>query len=119
MASEDHNPQSAPGEESPGGINKRREKKPKASGPEIKPVRKVTLSAPDGLRLRRLLNAHQAKCGEDLTASAFFAFVINNIAAPLLEGRARTKNLFEEQFISSLGFGRESDKHPANDAQNP
>jgi hypothetical protein len=119
MDNKEYNSQSAPGKESPGDAKKRIEKDPKPPAPEIRPVRKVNLDAPDGVKLRRLLITHQAKCGEDLTASAFFSFVINKMAPQVLEARARTKNLLDGELLSSLGFGRESGKHPANAPQNP
>ena len=115
MDNKEYNSQSAPGEESPGDAKKRIEKDPKPA-PEIRPVRKVNLDAADGVKLRRLLIAHQAKCGEDLTPAAFFSFVINKMAPQVLEARARTKNLLDVQLISSLGFGG---KHPADGAKNP
>ena len=59
--------------------------------------------------MRRLLAAHEAKCGENLTASNLFSFVINRMAVQILDARARTKNL-DEQPISGLRFGRETDK---------
>ena len=108
----------APGEDGPGETKKRREKKSNTPGLEIKPILKVTLNASDGSRLRRLLNAHLSKCGEDLTPSAFFSFLVNQLAAPVLEARARTKNLLDDKTMASLGFGRGGDKHPVRDAQN-
>jgi hypothetical protein len=115
MATEDSNPQSAPVEES-GENKKRKEKKSKSPGTEVKPIRKVTLNLSDGAKLRRLLTAHEARCGENLTASSFFSFVINRMAFQILEIRARKKNLFEEQLISDLQFG--SEKNPVNETQN-
>jgi hypothetical protein len=64
MATEDCNPQSAP-------------------GTVVKPIRKVTLNLSDGGKLRRLLTAHEAKCGEDLTASGFFSFITNRMAVQI------------------------------------
>jgi hypothetical protein len=116
MATEDTNPQSAPIEEN-GESKKRKEKKAKPPGMEVKPIRKVTLNLSDGLKLRRLLTAHEAKCGENLTASNLFSFVINRMAVQILDARARTKNLFDERLISALRFGHESEKNPVNDTQ--
>jgi hypothetical protein len=72
MASEECNSQSAPIEEN-GESKKRKEKKAKPAGTEVKPIRKATLNLSDGGKLRRLLlTAHEAKCGENLTASNLF-----------------------------------------------
>jgi hypothetical protein len=64
MATEECNPQSAP-------------------GTVVKPIWKVTLNLSDGGKLRRLLTAHEAKCGEDLTAFWFFPFIINRMAVQI------------------------------------
>jgi hypothetical protein len=116
MATEECISQSAPIEEN-GENKKRKEKRVKPLGTEVKPIRKVTLNLSDGGKLRRMLTAHEAKCGENLTASNLFSFVINRMAVQILDARARTKNLFDEQLISGLRFGRESEKNPPNDTQ--
>jgi hypothetical protein len=72
VASEECNSQSAPIEEN-GESKKRKEKKAKPAGTEVKPIRKATLNLSDGGKLRRLLlTAHDAECGENLTASNLF-----------------------------------------------
>ncbi len=119
MNNKEYNSQSTPGEGGPGDPKKGIEKNPKPPAPEIRPIRKVNLNAPDGLKLRRLLIIYEAKCGEDLTSAAFFSFVINKMAPQVLETRARTKNLLDVQLLSSLGFGPESAKHSAGGAKNP
>jgi hypothetical protein len=84
MATEECNSQAAPIEEY-GENKKRKEKRAKPPGTEVKPIRKVTLSLSDGGKLRRLLTAHEAKCGESLTASNLFTFVINRMAVQILD----------------------------------
>jgi hypothetical protein len=70
VASEECNSQSAPIEEN-GESKKRKEKKAKPAGTEVKPIRKATPNLSNGGKLRRLLlTAHEAKCGE--TASKLF-----------------------------------------------
>jgi hypothetical protein len=67
MATEESNSQPASIQEN-GENKKRKEKRTKLPGTEVKPIRKVALDLSDGGKLRRLLIAHEAMCGETLTA---------------------------------------------------
>jgi hypothetical protein len=90
MATEECDSQSAPIEEN-GESKKRKEKRGRPPGTEGKPIRKVTRTHLTEVNLGRVLAAREAKCGENLTASNLFSFVINRMAVQILDARARRK----------------------------